>query len=69
VIIKWSNPCGDQATHFASYIESPNDDNSSYNHKNAITTYNAGPTICVSSAREGKTQVGWAITVRQRTQR
>jgi hypothetical protein len=29
--IKWFNPCGNQATHFVGYIESPNIKNSSYN--------------------------------------
>jgi hypothetical protein len=62
--IEWSNPYGDQATHFDGCIESPNADNSSYNRKNARTTYNARPIICVSFAKEGKTQVGWDVTIR-----
>jgi hypothetical protein len=37
--IKWSNLLGDHATHFYGYTESPNVHNSSYNHKNARTTY------------------------------
>ncbi len=28
-----------------------------------------GPIICVSSAKEGKTQVGWVVVVRRRVQR
>jgi hypothetical protein len=31
--IEWSNPCGDQATHFVGYIESPIVENSSYNRR------------------------------------
>ncbi len=53
MIIKWSNPCGDQATHFDGCIENPNANNS-YNRKNVGTIYNAGPTICVSFTKEGK---------------
>jgi hypothetical protein len=45
--IKWSNPCGDQATHFNDYIEIPSFENSSCNHKKIGATSNAGPTICV----------------------
>jgi hypothetical protein len=56
--IKWSNLYGNQATHFANCIESPNANNSSYNYKNVRTASNVGPTICLSSAKEGKTQVG-----------
>jgi hypothetical protein len=44
-------------------------DNSSCNCKNVRTTYNAGPTICVSSAKEGKTQVRHATIVGRRTWR
>jgi len=36
--IKWSNPCGNQTTHFVGYIESPNVKNSSCNHKKIGTT-------------------------------
>jgi hypothetical protein len=50
-------------------MESLNANNSSYNHKNAGTTSNVKPIICVSSAKEGKTQVGWATIVKQRAQR
>jgi hypothetical protein len=31
--IEWSNPCGDQATHFVGLIESPNVENSFCNCK------------------------------------
>jgi hypothetical protein len=43
--IKWSNPYGDQTTHFVGCIESPNVHNSCYNHKKTKTTYNAGPSL------------------------
>jgi hypothetical protein len=67
--IEWFNPCGDQTTHFDTYIENPNVDNSSCNHKNVRTTFDAKPTICVSSAKERKTKIGWIVIVRQRAQR
>ncbi len=62
--IKWSNIWGDQATHFVGCIENLNASNSSYNCKIAITTFDAGPTICVSSVKEGKTQVRWVAIIR-----
>jgi hypothetical protein len=52
--IELSNPFGDQATHFTGCTKSPNVDNSSYNHKNVGTSFDVGPTICVSSTKEGK---------------
>ncbi len=61
--INWSNLWGNQVTHFAGYTESPNVNNSSCNHYNAKTTSNVGPTICVSFAKEGKTQVRWATAI------
>jgi len=61
--IKWSNLSGDQATYVNGYIESPNANNSSYNHKNVKTTSNVGLVICVSFANKGKTQVKWAAVV------
>jgi hypothetical protein len=67
--IKWSNPYGNQAIHFVGCIESLNANNSSYNHKNARTTSNVKPTVCVSSAKEGKTQVRWATIVRQKVRK
>ncbi len=67
--IKWPNPCENQATHFVGYIQSPNVDNSSCNHKNVGTTFDAGFIICVSSTKEGKTQVGRALVVGRKVQR
>jgi hypothetical protein len=32
--------------------------------KNARTTFDANPIICVSFTKEGKTQVGWVIAIR-----
>jgi hypothetical protein len=61
--IKWSNILGDRATHFDGYTKSPNADNSSYNRKNAQTTFDVGLAICVSFAKERKTHVGWATVV------
>ncbi len=56
--IKWSNPYGNQTTHFVGYTESPNANNSYCNCKNTKTTSNAGPNICVSFIKKRKTQVG-----------
>ncbi len=50
--IKWSNPCGDQATHFNDCTKILNLENFSYNHKKIITTSDARPTICVSSYQQ-----------------
>jgi hypothetical protein len=61
--IKWSNLLGDQVTHFDGYTKSPNADNASYNCKNVKDTFDARLVICVSFAKERKTQVGWAIVV------
>jgi len=58
-----SNPLRNQTTHFVGYIERPNTNNSSYNPTNVKTTSDVGPTIFVSSMK-GKTQVGWAVTIR-----
>ncbi len=46
-----------------------NPNNSSCNHKNVKTTSNVGPIICVSSTKEGKTQVGWVVTIGQKKQK
>ncbi len=62
--IKWSNPCGNQATHFAGCTESFSAKNSSCNCKKIRTTFDARPIICISSTNEGKTQVKWAVIVR-----
>jgi hypothetical protein len=32
--------------------------------KKIWTTFNMGPTICVSSTNEKKTQVGWVVAIR-----
>ncbi len=65
--IEWSNPCGDQITHFVEYTKSSNVKNSSYNYKKTGTTSDEGPTICVSFVNKGKPQVEWAATIGQRT--
>jgi hypothetical protein len=62
--IEWSNPWGFQTTHFTDYIERPNTNNYSYNRKNVGTTFDARPIICVSSAKERKTQVRWVVVIR-----
>jgi hypothetical protein len=67
--IEWSNPYGDQATHYIACIESLNANNSCYNRKNARTTSDVEPTICVSSAKKKKTQVRWAIVVRRKVRK
>ncbi len=61
--LKWFNFLGDQTTHVDGYTKSPNANNSFYNHKNAITTSDAGLAICVSFANKRKTQVRWAAVV------
>jgi len=66
---RWSNPYGDQATHFVNYIERPNAPNSSCNYKKIGNTSNARPTMCVSSANEGKTQVRWVVAVKQKVRK
>jgi hypothetical protein len=63
--IKWFNPYGDQATHFTSCT---NVKMFFCNCKNVGTTFDARLIICVSSTKEDKTQVGWAIDVGQKTQ-
>ncbi len=67
--IKWSNPWGDQATHFVGCTERPNADNYSYNRKKVGTTSDGGPIICVSFAKKRKTQVGWATIIGQKAQK
>jgi hypothetical protein len=52
--IEWSNPCGNQATHYIGYTKSFNANNSCYDHRNTKTTSDVGPTICVSSTKESK---------------
>jgi hypothetical protein len=67
--IYWFNPYGDQATHFIGYIENPNASNSSYNCKKIGNTSKAGPTMCISSTNNEKTQVGWVVEVGQKARR
>ncbi len=66
--INWSNPYGDHAKHFVGCTKSLNAINSSCNHKKG-TTSKAWPTMCISSTNEGKTQVGWSITIGWGTQK
>jgi len=61
--IKWSNLLRNQATHVDGYTKSPDVNNSSYNRKNARTTFDARLAICVSFANKGKTQVRWDVVV------
>jgi hypothetical protein len=67
--IKWSNPYGDQITHFIGCIKSPNVEKIYCNHKKIVTSLNARPIIFVSSANERKTQIGLADVVGQKAQR
>jgi hypothetical protein len=62
-----SNPYGNQATHFISCIENPNAPNSSCNCKKIGNTSKVGLIMCISFANKGETQVGWVVTIRQRT--
>jgi hypothetical protein len=67
--IKWSNPYGDQVTHFTSYTKKFNAKNSYCNHKKTRTTFDAKPIICVSSTNKGKTQARWVAIVGRRAKR
>jgi len=58
--IEWSNLGRDQTTHFVGDIESPNVENSYYNCKKIGITFDARPTLCVSSVNKEKTQIGQA---------
>jgi hypothetical protein len=66
--IKWSNPYGDQITHFIGCIKSLNVEKIYCNQK-IVTSLNARPIIFVSSANERKTQIGLADVVGQKAQR
>jgi hypothetical protein len=44
-------------------MESPNVTNFAYNHKKTSMKIKVGPTICVLSTNEEKTQVGWVPTI------
>jgi len=61
------NPCGNQMTHFIGWVKNLNVVNFACNCKKVGTTFEIGPTICVSSMNEGKTQVGWVVVVRWTT--
>jgi hypothetical protein len=52
--IKWSNPYGDQITHFVDCIESFNIKNFYCNHEKTGITFDTGLTIYVSSTNEKK---------------
>ncbi len=67
--IEWSNPCGDQATHFVGYTKSLNVKNFYCNHKKTVITFNVGPTLCISSINKGKTQVRWVVGVGRKMRR
>jgi hypothetical protein len=49
---------------FGGCTESLNIENSSYTHKKTGTTFDAIPTLCVSSANKGIMQLEWATIVR-----
>jgi hypothetical protein len=55
--IEWSNPCGEQTTHFIGCTENPKVKNSCCNHKKIGTTFDAKPIIYVLFANEKETQV------------
>ncbi len=67
--MKWSNPYGEQVTHFLGWTKNLHVENSCYNHKKIITTFYAGLIICVSSTNEGKTQIHWAFVRGQKVRR
>jgi hypothetical protein len=50
--IKWSNPLGNQVTHFIGCIESISVENFFCNHKKTRITSDVGPMICVSFANK-----------------
>jgi hypothetical protein len=63
--IEWSNPYGKQITHFIGCIKSPNVKNYFCNCKKIGTTFDAKPTIYISSTNERETQVGGVVVVKQ----
>jgi hypothetical protein len=67
--LEWSNPCGDQTSHFVGYTKSPNVQNSCNNCKKTKTTSYARSNIYISSINERKTQVRWVIVRRPKAQR
>jgi hypothetical protein len=67
--LKWSNPCGDQTSHFVGYTKSPNAQNFCCNSKKTKTTSYARSSICISSINERKTQVRWVIVIGPKAQR
>jgi hypothetical protein len=50
-------------------VESPNVTNFAYNCKKTSTTSEGGPTICISSTNEKKTQVGHVASIGLKTQK
>jgi hypothetical protein len=56
-------------THFVGCTKSPNVPNSSYNRKKIGNTSEARPTMYISFANKGKTQVGWVTTIGKRAQK
>jgi hypothetical protein len=48
------NPCGDQVTHFISWMKSFNATNSAYNGKKANTTFETRLITCILLTNEGK---------------
>ncbi len=67
--IDWFNPYGNYVTYFIDCTESLNVVDSSCNHQKTSSTFEVGPTMCVSFANEGKTQVRWVVAIGQKTQR
>jgi hypothetical protein len=64
-----SNPYGKQVTHFDNWVENPTATNFTCNHIMAGVTFEMEPTKCASLTSEGKTQVGWIITIGHKMQR
>jgi hypothetical protein len=59
--IKWSNPYGNETTHFVGCTENPNAENSSCNHKKTITTFDPRPIFMhiIHQQRENAIRVGY----------
>jgi len=52
--IEWSNPYGNQVTHFVGCTKNHDAENSSCNHKKVGITSDIGPIICVSFINKKK---------------
>lgn len=63
------NPCGNQATHFASWMENSNVANFACNHKKVGTTSKTRSTICLSLMSERKPQVRQVVVARWSAQK